>query len=510
MKKATIALMGLLLLNSVCTFAQQNAAVAPKDFTENYDAFVRSTMERFPDIPAVAIVVVKDDKPIYVRAYGLADKEAGIKADTDTLFYIASSTKSYTALAAALLDKEGKIRLADPVTKYASGMNFKSPLPEKVTVRDLLVHTSGLKNEPLTFRMAYSGDGDAKEMARVFAEGTTFTDANYGKYAYDNLGYNIYAVLLQNHLNKRWQDVLQERVFDPLGMKHTTAYISRAGAKKWKVAVPYYFDGVAGKMIRSPLAKTDSNMQSAGGMFTSISDMGRWLVVNMNDGRLDGKQVIPADIIKAVHTGYTKTVRSQPPFTGEGEYGLGWQIGQFKNEKVIYHHGGFPGYTSHVSFMPEEKIGVAVLVNDGSGGPPVGHMLATYAYDSLLGSPDRETFYSKMLQDFRDRYEREIKNNMASAAERAKRTWQLSKPAAEYAGKYVNDLLGTIVITSKGSDLNVSMGNINVVPTPFTQPDTIRVEMTPGRGEVIRFNQNAEGKFGSLNYGDTTFVKVAP
>jgi hypothetical protein len=137
-------------------------------------------------------------------------------------------------------------------------------------------------------------------------------------------------------------------------------------------------------------------------------------------------------------------------------------------------------------------------------------MLAIYAYDLWLGTPDREAFYSKLSQDFRDRYEKEIKNNMAAAAERAKRTWQLTKPAADYAGKYVNELLGTIVITNKGSDLNVTMGNIKIVPTPFTQPDTIRVEMTPGTGEVIKFNKDAEGKFGSLTYGDATFTKVAP
>ena len=510
MKKALVALVAVLLLNAACTYAQTNTPPVSAKFADDYDAFIRKTIERFPDIPAIAVVVVKDDKPIFVQGYGVADKEAGAKADSDTLFYIASSTKSFTAMAAALLDKEGKIRLGDPVTKYSSGISLNTLIPDKVTIRDLLDHTSGLKNDVLVFRMAFSGESDPRDMARVFAEGTTFADANYGKYAYDNLGYNIYAVLLQNHLKTKWQDLLQQRLFDPLGMKHTTAYFSKAAAKNWKVAAPYYFDGVTGKVIRSPLPKTDSNMQAAGGVFTSIADMGRWLVVNMNDGKLDGSQVLPADVVRAAHTGYTKTSRSQPPFTGEGEYGLGWQIGQYRDQKVIYHHGGFPGYFSHVSFMPEKKIGVAVLVNDGTAGPPVGHMLAVYAYDALLGTADREANYSKLLQDFRNQYERETANITASAADRAKRTWQLTAPLAEYTGRFVNELLGTIVITNKGSGLNVSMGNINVVPTPFTQPDTIRVEMEPGRGEVIKFDKNADGKFPSLSYRNATFTKAAP
>jgi CubicO group peptidase (beta-lactamase class C family) len=87
--------------------------------------------------------VIKDDKPIFLRAYGMADKEAGIKADTDTLYYIASSTKSFTALAAAMLDQEGKIKFSDPVTKYTPGIRFKNDIPDKITIRDLLTHTSG-------------------------------------------------------------------------------------------------------------------------------------------------------------------------------------------------------------------------------------------------------------------------------------------------------------------------------------------------------------------------------
>lgn len=508
MKKAPIALVIALILNSVCTLAQQDAARTPKQFSDSYDAYVRNTMARIPDIPGVAIVVIKDDKAIFVRGYGMADKETGTKADADTLFYIASSTKSFTALAAALLDKEGKIKLSDPMTKYASGMAFKTPMPDKITIRDLLVHTSGLTNDPLTFRMAYSGESDAKEIARVFADGTSFVDANFGKYKYDNLGYNIYGVLLQNHLNAKWQDVLQERIFDPLGMKHTTAYISRARSKKWAVAAPYVISHQDGKIVRSPLAKKDNNLQSAGGMFASISDIGKWLNMNMNGGKLNGKQVFPADIIRAAHTGYTRTVRDAPPFNGDGEYGLGWQIGRYKGEEVIYHHGGFPGYRSHISFLPDKKIAVAVLVNEGNAGGRAADMLATYAYDSWLGETNVEADYAKRLQELVDANERAKQRAMASFAERAKRTSQLTKPLGDYTGKYVNELFGTIQVTSNGNALVVKMGNIEVASTAFTAPETIRVEMIPGMGEVIKFNNNPLDKVESLTYDGNKFIKV--
>ncbi len=344
----------------------------------------------------------------------------------------------------------------------------------------------------------------------MFAEATTFTDANYGKYAYDNLGYNIYGLLLENSLKIKWQDLLQKRVFDPIGLKHTTARISQARAKKWNVVAPYVFDQSSGKIIRSGLHKTDENMQSAGGMFMSISDLGRWINLNMNDGKLDGKQVISADLIRKAHTGYTKTVRDQPPFSGDGEYGLGWQIGKYRNEKVIYHHGGFAGYRSHVSFMPDRKIGIGVLVNNDTAGGRAADMIATYGYDWWLNTENLEADYAKQLQDLFDSYEKRKQQLHSSALERAKRTWQLSKPFADYAGKYANDIHGTIEISPKENALAVRMGRISTVATPFTEKDTIRVEMTPGgSGEVIRFNMVGD-KADSLNYAGVEFKRTTP
>jgi CubicO group peptidase (beta-lactamase class C family) len=515
MKKLIVISLIALLLNtaSVSTFAQTSRPAAEKDFTAAYDAQIRKTLEAFPDLPGIAIVVIKDDRPIFVRAYGMADKEAGIKADTDTLYYIASSTKSFTALAAAMLDKEGKIKLSDPVTKYTPGIRFKNDVPDKITIRDLLTHTSGLRNGPLVNRLAYTGQIDQGEIDHVFAEGTSFSDANFGKYNYTNLGYNIYGLALHYHLHKKWQDLLQERIFGPAGLKHTTAYVSKARSKKFKIAPPYVIDtdaADAGKMVRSQLEKTDVNMQSAGGIFMSISDLGRWLNLNMNGGKLDRKQIVPSDLIRTAQTGYTKSTRNEPPFSGDGEYGLGWQIGKYRNEKVIYHHGGFSGYRSHVSFMPDKKVAVGVLVNNDALGGRIADMLAAYSYDWWLRTENLEAGYDSELQQTVKAFESRRQGIAAEAAGRAKREWQLTKPFTDYAGEYRNDLLGTIEIVAKEKAFAVRMGNINTVATPFTQKDSIRVVMLPGgNGEVISFADYTEGKFGTLNYAGVTFTRVA-
>jgi CubicO group peptidase (beta-lactamase class C family) len=162
MKNASVSLLlVVLLLNSACAYAQTNVTRTPENFVTSYDAYIRRTMERLPEIPGIAIVVIKDDKPIFLKAYGMADRERGIKADTDTLFYIASSTKSFTALAASMLDQEGKIKFSEPVTKYAPGVKFKNELPAKITVRDLLTHERSEKRSTNKSSRLYGADRTA-------------------------------------------------------------------------------------------------------------------------------------------------------------------------------------------------------------------------------------------------------------------------------------------------------------------------------------------------------------
>jgi CubicO group peptidase (beta-lactamase class C family) len=507
MKHILIFTIVSLVLSPVSVLAQAGTQISEKKFNSDLDSYIRRSMEAIPELPSVAMVVVKDDKPVFMRAYGLANKEAGTKADINTLYYIASSTKSYMALAAALIDREGKIKLSDPMTKHAPGVTFKTPIPDKVTVKDLLTHTSALRNSPLVWRMAYSGEIDDKDLLRVLAEGTNYDDQNYGKYAYTNLGYNIYGMLLKRSLGKKWQDVLQERVFEPLRLKQTSAYVSRARGAKLSFAESYLFSPDTGTVVRSPIDKQDNNMQSAGGIFTSLSDLSRWLRVNMNNGRLDGKQVIPADVMQSVRLGYADTVRDSPPFTGSGKYGLGWQIGKYRNENVVYHHGGYPGWSSHISYMPDKKIGVAVMINESTAGGRIGHLLATYAYDRWLGTETPES-YDKQLQDIVEQYGKMKQAQIASVRSRSARTSQLTRPLTDYVGSYSNDMLGNIDIVVEQNTLSVRMGYLHVVSTPFTEKETIRVEMIPGQGEVIKFETNGDGTVDSLTYAGMKFARA--
>jgi CubicO group peptidase (beta-lactamase class C family) len=478
-----------------------------KEFALKYDAYIQRVAGAIPEIPSVAAVVIKNDKPVFLKVYGYADKEAGIKADINSLYYISSSTKSFTGLVAAMLDEEGIIKLNEPVIKYANGITFKSSIPEKITVQNLLTHTSGLGNDILTFRMAYSGETETKDINRIFGEKTRYTDSNYNRYKYDNIGYNIYGILLRQSIRKKWQDLLEERIFKPLKMQHSVSSVSKAVSNKFTIAYPHVYTPDKGE-IRSWLEKTDSNMHAAGGIFTSISDIGIWLNMNMNGGKLHGKQVFPVDLIQKVQTGYTTTQRELAPFAGTGEYGLGWQIGNYKNEKVIYHHGGYTGYQSHVSFFPDKKIAVAVFVNDGTVGARACHMIATYAYDWWLQVENMGDSYAKQLQELAEQFEAGKKAMAKSFTDRAKRTWQLSLPLESYTGKYYNSSFGTMEILIYNNTLVAKLGSMRSVSAPFTEKETIRIELIPNEGKIMKFKMNSEDKPEAVTWEGIEFRKV--
>jgi CubicO group peptidase (beta-lactamase class C family) len=283
-------------------------------FTKVFDTYIQAILKNV-DIPAIGVTILNDGKPVFIKTYGFADKELGVKADNNTLFYIASSTKSFTALAAVLLDKEGKIKLNESITKYTGTLAFKNKIPaQRISVKNLLTHTSGLTNDPLTFRMAYSGEIKKDEIDVAFTEAMVYTDTMFNKYNYDNLGYNIYTVLLRQHLNVNWKDVVSKKILRPLKMNHTTTSIFEAKRKGWNVVVPYLTTGYKGAQPTN-LPKQDNSLQSAGGIFSSPHDLALWLEVNINKGKLKGKTVFSKDVIEECQTGYVSIKRTIPPFT---------------------------------------------------------------------------------------------------------------------------------------------------------------------------------------------------
>jgi CubicO group peptidase (beta-lactamase class C family) len=307
-------------------------------------------------------------------------------------------------------------------------------------------------------------------------------------------------------MNKKWQDVLQEKIFTPLGMSRTTAYMSLAEKNKWPMAAPYSGYGEKG-LTKLSITKKDNTMQSAGGIVTTAADISKWLQIQITHGKINNKQIFPTGLIKATQTGFAAYEKGPGP-TPTGKYALGWYISKYEDEDLIFHFGGYPGYKSHISFMPGKKIGLAIFVNEGSIGGSVADILAMYIFDQVRAVANADNTFTKRVEELDSRHQKETEGVQTAFASRASRTSQLTLPLNSYTGTYRHERFGDIVVTVENNSLAVSFGNLHSVSTPFTEKETIRIELLPGAGKVIFFKPSDEGKINSLIYDRDEYKRV--
>jgi len=499
---ALIALMGVAQAAGAAHRPRSDAA----RFRSEADVWIMGALQRLEVVPGLAMAVVVEDEIVLARGWGMADLETHLPATDSTLYYIASSTKSFTALAAAILDARGQLDLDSPLADHLDGLRIDPALvPERVRLRDLLTHTSGIANEPITWRLAYTGEHDPKTLWSLLEHCTPAENAPLGTFLYSNSGYNILTVLLDRELKKPWQDVLRDEVFEPIGLSRTTAYASLPRKKGWPVAAPY-FGVYPGGLQRSYLEKQDNTMQSAGGLLTTVADLGRWLAFQLNDGKVDGRQLIDAAVVRRTHEALATADDDRPPF-GKSAYGLGWAHGTYRGQTILHHSGSFPGFRTLVSFSPDARVGVAVLVNEGSVGDRFADVAAVWAYDWWLGVNQEEARADSLTTQLVTQKHAFAARMAAELEARAKRKWMLSRPLAAYGGTYRNPLHGTLVVTSREDALEVRIGNLHGMATAFERPETARVELEPGSGRVIAFRPET-GTVDRVVIGDVTYERV--
>jgi CubicO group peptidase (beta-lactamase class C family) len=452
--------------------------------------------------PGMSVVVVVDTAIFYVGGFGYADVATRRNVTPETLFYIASSTKSFTALATALLDRDGVVSLDLPVSRYLPGLELHAPLSaDSITVRRLLTHTHGIANDgPVVFRTAFSGEHDPALLERLIA--THAPDERGGAFRYGNVGYNVASLAIDRATGTSWKDVLRERVLEPLGMHGTTGYVSETD--RGRLAQPYApadtgFD-------RVPYAKIDGNMHAAGGLVSSAEDMARWLEVNINDGMLDGQRVFPADIMREVHRLQVSHQDSSGRWPRHG-YALGWQVGTYGGDTLLHHFGGFPGFDAHVSFMPGRRVGVAVLTNGGFGGGLM-DQVSQYLYDVFAGRVEPTAGAVARRAELVGRLEGARARIAQNRAERRARPQQLPHPLDAYAGVYENPEFGRLVWTVADGRLRASIGALHSVAETFdAAANALRVELVPGSGSTVRFTFEGDRAVRAV-WNDVAFERV--
>ncbi len=408
-----------------------------------------SKAQREWQVPGLSIAVVKDDKVLLSKGYGLRRIGSPEIVDEKTLFAIASNSKAFTATALAILVDEGKLQWDDPVRKHLPWFSLKDDFATRdIRIRDLLCHRSGLgtfSGDLLWWGTEYA-PREILQRAALLDPATSFR-SNYG---YSNLMFLAAGEVVEAVGGKSWPSFVKDRILVPLEMNRSICSIRDLMAQD-NFATPH-------KTLKDrsvPIAWMNWDaMAAAGGIISSVDDMSHWLRLQLRRGELaPQKRLFSEEASHQMWQAYTPMRMSKTPSTRFPSihfraYGLGWSLSDYEGRKLVGHGGGYDGMNSHVLLVPEEKLGVVVLTNSLT---PISNLLAYRAIDTFMGIALKDNSqatlsdYQKSIAEFQSR----IDKITTPAIEGTKP----SHPISDYAGKYRCPMYGDASVSVEGEKL---------------------------------------------------------
>jgi CubicO group peptidase (beta-lactamase class C family) len=336
------------------------------------DEYIARAMKAF-DVPGVAVAVVQNGEVALAMGYGVRRMGEPARVDEHTLFRIGSNTKAFTTAALAILVDEGKLNWDDPVIDHLEWFPMYDPyVTHEITIRDLLTHRSGMglgEGDLLFFPPSTYTRDEILHKLRFMKPASSFRS----HYAYDNLLYLAAGQIVPTVTGQQWEDFIRERIFGPLRMTDSNTSVAsyRAGDN---FATPH--SEVEGRLTPLDPARID-NTAPAGAINSSVSDMAKWVTVQLNGGGIPGleqKRLFSERQGKEMWSPQTiLPTPDLPPAlaalqTNFAAYGLGWVLREYRGHKMVGHTGGLPGYVSQVTVIPDMKLAVVVLTKQESGG----------------------------------------------------------------------------------------------------------------------------------------------
>jgi D-alanyl-D-alanine carboxypeptidase len=329
-----VCLAGFTLLILICSASAQDSRL------KKIDEFVEAEMQR-QKVPGVALAIVEDGKIAYAKGYGLANVEHRVPVRVETVFQSGSVGKQFTSAAVMLLVEDGRINPDDKITKYFADA---PPSWEKITVRHLLTHTSGMTDYPENFD--YRKDYTEAGLYRIIRE-TPLAFEPGEKWSYSNLGYVTLGILVRKVSGKFYGDFLRERVFGPLEMK-TARVISEADIVPNRAA-GYVL--VKGELKNQEWVAPALNTTADGALYLTLDDMARW------DAALYGEKLFKKTSLEQMWSPVKLNDGTTHP------YGFGWALGKATGSKTIEHGGAWQGFMSFIARYPDARTTVIVFAN---------------------------------------------------------------------------------------------------------------------------------------------------
>jgi CubicO group peptidase (beta-lactamase class C family) len=501
-----LAAAGLFLLTLAGSAAAQDINVAQR--LEGFDAYMAKTLKDW-NAPGVGVGIVVNDKLVFAKGYGFRDYEKKLPFTPATMSPIASNTKLFTAVAAGMLVEEGKLTWDKPVRESVPAIRFyNDQLNDSVTLRDMLSHRTGITRHDTIW---YKSDFTRKELFEklVYLEPQ---EPIRETFLYNNLMYAAAGYLIELQSGKTWEQFVKEKIFDPLQM-NSTSYTIADMLKRPEFGVGFTERRDSFELYRIPYYEDTTGVAPCGAIVSNIEDMSHWLIALMNQGKYNGKQVLPAEVLKATLQPAIALPNTALETRGWAEilnsaYGMGRQTASYRGHLLTLHGGDLPGFHTQVSFMPQDHIGVIVFVI-GNHSQPLYNIVSYNVYERLLGMD--QTPWSERQLEIR------LKNKKAGTEARTKASegqvpdTKASHALADYAGAYENPAYGVMSIGFKDNQLQFDFHKMRL---PMTRFHYDRFD-TPDDEEEgkwsVNFRTNPQGDIDqavvSLDEAEAVFVR---
>ena len=487
MKFRSIANRCIVLILTLLISAHFAAAQEPP--LQGFDDYVKKALAEW-EVPGVAIAIIKDDRIVLARGYGVRELGKPAPVDERTLFAIGSSSKAFTAASIAMLVDDGKLKWDDPATKYLLGFQLYDPYATReLTVRDLLSHRSGLERGDLLW---YASSYDRDEVVRRvrFLKPTWSLRAHFG---YQNIMFLAAGQIVASTANKTWDDFVRERIFIPLGMTATGTSI-KALASSDDVATPH---AKLDDKVQPIAWRNIDNIAPAGSINSNVQDMAQWVRLQLGGGVYQSKRLLSSSAVKEMQSpqtiipleGALEKLYSEAHFL---TYGMGWFLSDYRGRKVVEHGGAIDGMRAQVGMIPEEKLGLVILTN--MNGSVLPQALMYRIFDAFLGSPQRD-WCADLLKTFKGLEGEAMAAQKKAEAERVTGT-SPSLALEKYAGDYQSEMYGRAKIASENGKLVARFGPNFTGDLEHWHYNTFRVtwrDRMQGKA-FVNFRLNTQGK----------------
>ena len=468
-----------------------------QDRFDGVDEYIEEAMEQW-DVPALSIAVVKDGEVVLIRAYGVREVGKETPVNTETVFRLASISKTFAATTVALLVDEGRMKWDDPVKKHIPSFELADPyLTKNTTLRDLLCHRTGLQSADLLIGRGDVSWEDMQHRLEYLRPVAGFRS----KWTYNNLMYAVAGETVAKVSGKPWERYVADHLFEPLDMKSTRPTYASVTSKNRALAYRKTSDGNLAEITTKQFI---DSVAPAGAVNSNIIDMAKWLEFWLAEGKIGEAQLLETNTVRemlAMHCAIPVT------WKGEGNvyaatfygWGLGWSVLDYRGKK-IHTHGGASG--AWIGFMPDESIGVVVLTNLETNN--LSGMLMYDVFDTYLLGPKQAWDRTKWEKFWLKADEPPVMTGHKArrkAEESRKKGTKPSLGLHRFAGAYRCELYGAIDVLHQKGDLALRIGANPVVPLIHWQDDSFVADTpeadAPWYDWLLRF-QVLNGKVQSI------------